>query len=173
MEGNFGIWSQDRTWVNLYKRCSFRQGVTTQSLNSNLAVRIQNEDNLLVSFGIDDWDVLSGNGPNIFKGWAIYGMFVNGWRPFVGANIGYNANTSRLHYHKYLIGLKQADWSMIVHTDFNKKHIAIPTTSDNSYKNETTIICDGRVDKDVRLSSELKFDKNPLMKEPDVRFNGA
>ncbi len=124
-----------------------------------------------MSFGIDDWDALSGNGPNIFKAWAIYGMFVNGWRPFIGANVAYNANTSRLHYHKYLIGVKQADWSMIVHTDFNKKHIAIPCTSDNSYKNETTIICDGRVDKDVRLCSELKCDKNPIMKEPDVRFN--
>jgi hypothetical protein len=136
-----------------------------------LGIRLQNEDNMLVSLGVEDWDSFSGNSPHIFTGSTIYGMIVNGWKPFFGVNIGYNSNTSKLQFHKYLIGLKQLDWSLMIHTDFNRKHISIPSTSDNTYKYETTVICDGRVDKDVKLSSELTIDKNPLMKEPDVRFN--
>lgn len=172
LEGSWGLWNQDRTWVSLFTKSSLRQGTADNTLTNKMAIRVQNEDNLLISVGFEDWDCLSGNSPNILNLWTLYGKVIEGWRPFAGFNIGFNSNLNKLHYHKYLVGIKQLDWTLAVHTDFNRRHVLIPSSSD-TYTMETTLICDGRIDKDFRLSSEMKIEKNPLRKEPDAKFSVA
>jgi hypothetical protein len=152
LDGNFSLWSQDKTWLSLYANSNLQHEKNKWA--NKLHLRVHHDDNKIVSLGVEDWDVLSNNGPETLSAWGIFGFKVEQWRPFVGVGAGLSTQSKKIVYHKYLVGLKQKDWSLYaqLHAQMVK----------DAWKQEAGVIFDHRINKDIKVSADIKADVNDI-----------
>ena len=150
LDGNFGLWKNDNTLLSLYVLSILNQSSEKRSLSNKLHVRVHHEDNKVLSVGVEDWDVLSNYSPDVLSAWGIYGLEVNGWRPFVGANVAYRLSSKNLSYHKYLFGLKQKSFSTYAKAEVDKAN----------NKLDLSLTYDSKVNNDLKLTADLKYIKD-------------
>jgi hypothetical protein len=149
LDGNFGLWAEDKSNLSLYANSTLQND--KNRWNNKLQLRFQHEDDKAVSIGVEDWDILSKDCcPEIISAWGIWGFKTDEWRPFVGVGAGLNTQTKAIAYHKYLVGLKQMDWSLYVQLHALKAW--------GTWKQEASIIFDHRINKDIKVSADIKAD---------------
>jgi hypothetical protein len=150
LDGNFNIWRKDNVYVSLYANSVLKQ--ETKQMKNKLHLRLHHEDNKIVSVGVEDWNCCPKSAPETISAWGIWGFKVDQWRPFVGIHGGYGLNSKKLAYHKYLLGLKQRDWSL--YTQVESKRVFKDLK--DSWSNEVSVLFDQRVNKDLKVSADLK-----------------
>jgi hypothetical protein len=153
VDGNFGLWSQDKVLLSLYVNSNLIH--EKKKWNNKIQLRTHHDDNKILSVGVENWDVCSKSGPETLSAWGVWGFKVEQWRPFVGIGAGFGLNAKKINYHKYLVGLKQKDWSVYaqLHAQRGEKDI---------WEQNAHIIYDHRVNKDVKVSADLKTNVKDL-----------
>jgi hypothetical protein len=146
LDGNFGLWRNKNVWVSLYVNSVLTQNSEKSSLNNKLHVRFHHEDDKIFSVGIEKYDPLNNCSPDVISSWGIWGCEKNGWKPFVGANVAWSVSGKKLNYHKYLLGLKQKDW-----TTYVQAHL------EGCSKKTFSVITDGKINKDLKVSGDWKL----------------
>jgi hypothetical protein len=156
LDGNFNLWSQDKTWLSLYVNSNLQQD--KRKWNNKIQLRTHHDDNKIVSIGIEDWDIHSGKAPEILSAWGIWGFKADQWRPFVGVGAGLGLQSKNIAFHKYLVGLKQKDWTLYaqLHAERQSKE------GKDSWAQNASVIYDHRINKDLKVSADLKADVNNI-----------
>ena len=159
LEGNFGLWAQDNIWLSLYANTMLIQRPEIKSLNNKLHLRFHHEDNKIVSIGVQDWDVLLGNSPQVLSAWGLYGMNINGWRPYIGINAAVSLLDKKVDEHTYLIGINQIDWSASIkggQTRIPAKLENMRTIPDHNVMN-INVTYDARINNDLKLTADYNY----------------
>jgi hypothetical protein len=146
LDGNFGLWSNKNLWVSLYVNSFLTQNLLKRRLDNKVQLRFHHDSDKILSVGIENYDPLSSSSPDVLSAWGVWGFESKGWKPFVGANVAYSISRKKLNYHKYLLGLKQKDWT----TYFQ--------AAVEGYDNKTfTVITDGKVNSDLKVSGDWRL----------------
>jgi hypothetical protein len=159
LDGNFNLWSQDKVRLSLYVNSNLQQ--VDRKWNNKIQLRTHHDDNKIISIGIEDWDVQSSNkAPEVLSAWGIWGFTADQWRPFIGVGAGLGLQSKSIAYHKYLVGLKQKDWSVYTQLHAQRQH----KDGKDSWEQNASIIYDHRINKDLKVSADIKADINDLNK---------
>ena len=148
-DGNFALWNNNILHLSLYSLNALNQNNGDRSLTNKFHLRVHHENNKIFSLGVENWDVLSSKTPDVLSTWGIYGLDVNGWRPFVGANVAYRLSSNKFVYHNYLFGLKQKSFSTYAKAEVKREE----------EKLDLSLTFDSKVNSDIKVSADLKYSK--------------
>lgn len=88
------------------------QNEKEKKLPSTLKLRVFQEGNRLLSFGVEDVDFVNNPRPDVLSVLGLYGFNLqNGWRAFAGPYLAFRLSNKSVHFHKYLVGVKHSKFS--------------------------------------------------------------
>jgi hypothetical protein len=154
MNGNFGVWRRDNVNVSVFADVSLTQNEKVRSLPSKVHVRVQHDDNKIVSVGFENTDVLNSHKPDVLSAWGLFGgNLPNGFKGFAGAYTGFQLSSNSLLFHKYLLGLKHKDLTGHLEAGINR------VNNKSKVKDETTGV-------------ETEVDSTVMQKSVNLRVDG-
>jgi hypothetical protein len=146
--------------VSLYVNSSLQHD--KKKWNNKIHLRTHHDDNKIVSVGFEDWDALSKKAPETLSAWGICGFKADEFRPFVGVGAGWGLQANNLSYHKYLVGLKQKDWTLCAELNVQRQDAKDVKDGKVHWGQTVSVIYDHRLNKEVKVSADLKADINDL-----------
>jgi hypothetical protein len=112
LDGSFHLGDYKNANVYLYTKGELTQNAKEKKLPSTIKFRVFQEGNRLLSFGVENVDLINNPKPDVLSVHGLYGFNVqNGWRAFVGPYIAFQLSTKKVYSHKYLLGVKHRNFS--------------------------------------------------------------
>ena len=112
LDGSFHLGDYKNSNVYLYAKSDLTQNEKEKKLPSTIKFRIFQEGNRLLSVGVENVDLINNPRPDVISILGLHGFNLqNGWRAFSGPYLGFQLSTKKLQFQKYLLGVKNTNFS--------------------------------------------------------------
>lgn len=163
LDGNFGLYQQNDIFLSLYVNSKLDQSETKRDFTNKLHLRVHHQDDKIFSIGVEGWNPLKSTAPNVISASALIGKQVEGWRPYVGVSTAFKISSSSLSFHRYLIGLKQRQYTAYLEFNVDSKVRDVKNektgiiTKEDYWGKAVNVVCDWRVNPDLKVAKDLKW----------------
>jgi hypothetical protein len=162
LDGFSKFWAKDKTYATLYTKTDLTQDEKTRSVASTALVRVHHEDKAIVSFGLENLDLINCKNPDQVSASALVGTDLkNGYKAFGGLYTKYALGCKCFLTNKFLLGLKHKD--VTAHLEFaTEKKMSECSKEDSDCKGcpldkNVTLRFDGTVSKDLKVGGDAKL----------------
>jgi hypothetical protein len=112
LDGSFHLGDYKNANVYLYAKSDLTQNEKEKKLPSTIKFRVFQEGNRLLSLGVENVDLINNPKPDVLSVLGLYGVNLqNGWRAYAGPYLAFQLSTKTVHSHKYLVGVKNTNFS--------------------------------------------------------------
>ena len=176
LDGSFHLGDYNNSNIYLYAKSDLTQNETEKKLPSTFKLRIFQEGNRVLSFGVENVDLLNNPKPDVLSVLGLYGLNVqNGWRAYFGPYYAFQLSSRKLYSQKYLIGVRHSKFSGWLEASSEqskpKKDAKAETTDAPAKDNKVAFRFDAIANSNTKFGGDLVVKVNDL-RNVDLKLYG-
>ncbi len=176
LDGSFHLGDYKNANIYLYAKTDLTQNEKEKKLPSTFKLRVFQEGNRLLSFGVENVDLVNNPKPDVLSVLGLYGFNIqNGWRAYAGPYLAFQLSTRKLYSHKYLVGVKHSDFSGWLEASSEqakvKKDANTQTTDAPAKDNKIAFRFDAVANPKTKFGGDLVVDVNNV-RNVDLKLYG-